>query len=85
MAGKTDRAALVSQIQQLCLDFCGYRHLARHSLEPQRWSKLLNDYRQGNASRIAHNFDEVNAALQNGVPNAEFYRILSDAIEKATS
>jgi len=85
MAGKTGRGALVSQLQQLCVDYRAFRHIAKNSREPEKWSAFLNSYRQGNSSRTFAAFDEVTEALQNGLPTSEFCRLLSDAIAKAVS
>jgi len=85
MADKTGRAALVSQIQELCLDYRALRHIAKTSREPEKWSVFLKDYRQDNRSDNERRFDEVTAALQSEAPESVLYRALIDAIDKATS
>jgi hypothetical protein len=83
MADKKDMASLVGLLQDVCLDFRGYRHIAKHCYD--KWAYEMKEYREANSSRVSQLFDEVNANLRNEAPEERLLQSLINAVEKAFS
>ena len=83
MADKMDMATLLSRLENLCLDFQGFRHIAKQCHD--KWAVEMSGYRKDNRSRIQKLFDEVNAGLQNGAPCEELIERLIMALDDATT
>lgn len=86
MAGKTGTEDFLLRLQDLCLDYRAYRHIATHYLaQSEHLSTLLAEYRAANQSRVSEQFDGLTLDPQNDPLGTPPFQRVIDAISKATS